>query len=673
MDVWTLSVQPLLFWLALGAGGAVVAWAAGVKRPGLALAAAVPIAVVVVIALTLAQMAVSFPFGWPAFAVGCLTASALARLGRPLVRWLGVANGPGRPRTSMSRSPAAPFASEAARMGGLLLISFLSAAVFLLAAAGWTWETASQTWDAFFDANAVRYAAETGVVAPNRISDFVYPSPIGNFYPSGFHALGALFMKLGGANAVVATNVTAALLAGALWPGVLAVSAYLVFDRRMTPTYVGIVAGWGLVGLPWGPLGWGVLWATALAAMFMPLAIVGFVGGLGWLTGLSRRGGVALFLVSWPLVWMLHPRVGILNGVLVLGLWTWHAAGRVVAAVVVRRSSHLALGWLAAVGLPLLLLSVAVLRVGRNDAQFAMRGWPVEFGVVREVWGYVANGPIDTLPQLLVGGLVLVGGSVCWRRSQLRWLVVLYLGAVLLDIATALLRDVSVFDALARFWYGDRYRTVTLPSFAGVLLVVAAVEVLAPRVRRRLLTAKAWRYAVAVACALVLLNAAPAVISYLRPSYEEAALDAKASVVSPREQVFYDRVASIVPKSDRVLNNARDGSGLLYAYVGRRVVFYLPNHSPATYNGLVLRSGLVTMDHAQACSLFRGDHIRWILNGGTTFTRGIVELAPAPGMEIPSDLWATTLVLSDGDLKLFQVTGCGEIEPDPAVPPERRA
>ena len=407
-------------------------WAAGVKRPGLALAAAVPIAVVVVIALTLAQMAVSFPFGWPAFAVGCLTASALARLGRPLVRWLGVANGPGRPRTSMSRSPAAPFASEAARMGGLLLISFLSAAVFLLAAAGWTWETASQTWDAFFDANAVRYAAETGVVAPNRISDFVYPSPIGNFYPSGFHALGALFMKLGGANAVVATNVTAALLAGALWPGVLAVSAYLVFDRRMTPTYVGIVAGWGLVGLPWGPLGWGVLWATALAAMFMPLAIVGFVGGLGWLTGLSRRGGVALFLVSWPLVWMLHPRVGILNGVLVLGLWTWHAAGRVVAAVVVRRSSHLALGWLAAVGLPLLLLSVAVLRVGRNDAQFAMRGWPVEFGVVREVWGYVANGPIDTGVEFesisvrpyagagpnSAGWLSCISARCCWTSLQ---------------------------------------------------------------------------------------------------------------------------------------------------------------------------------------------------------------------------------------------------------------
>ena len=49
----------------------------------------------------------------------------------------------------------------------------------------------------------------------------------------------------------------------------------------------------------------------------------------------------------------------------------------------------------------------------------------------------------------------------------------------------------------------------------------------------------------------------------------------------------------------------------------------------------------------------------WVLNGGRAYEANGIERDDAPGMQIPDGFWATSLVLQEGDRKLFKVTGCG--------------
>lgn len=653
MTVVQAALGPMVAWGSLALVGWVSMGLAGVPRGSIRAVASVPVALAVIVALGLVQLKVPVPFHWSTVAILAWTlggaVGGLRRLRTP------------SPEADRSGGPS--FSGERG-WGWVLLALAGSAAVgffVVWSATGYQWAVVSQTWDAYFDANAVRAGWETQVLAPTRISEFAYPSALGNYYPSAFHSLAVFVMQVTGADAVSAANMAAGLLAGAVWPATAALAALYIMGGGRRTLVGGLVLAWGFHGMPWSPLGWGVLWATGLAGTAVPFAVATFAGMLG-VTRVPRSRALAtlLFIPSLGLVAVLHPRIAVVTSAVLCAPWVWHQGGR---AIMLWRGSQrpwAAVRVLLAL-LPLAILAVAALVVGRTNGELVARAWPILQGRLAELAQYAIGGPAQSVPQIFVALLVAVGVVVAWREPGMRWLVVLLAAAIALDVATATTNYVRPFNALARFWYNDRHRTIVVPPTAAVLLAVMGLTWVQGAVDRRLAHGVRRKGVVAVVAALTVTWGAWGGLTTLRPSYADASADPRMSFVSQEDRQFYARVAEVVPAGQRVLNNPWDGSGLLFAYTGVRPVFMLLNGTSSTYNGVVLRDHLVTMSRADACTYLKADSVHWVLNGGQV-SLSSPDLPPqvAPGMQIPeTGFWATTLVLSQGDLRLYQVTGCG--------------
>jgi hypothetical protein len=610
--------------------------------------AAFPVGVVVAAVVPLAQIAVEFRFGWGPLAVAWLAGLVLAALAsRWRSRW-------------RSDEEGAWSGSRAAVATGLALLGCFGLAVLALwAAGGFTLETVSQTWDAFFDTNAIRWGYESGDLAPTRISDFTRFEPLHTWYPTTFHALAVLFMQLSGSNAVVASNVAAAAVAGLLWPSTATVGVRALLGRTRLTTVGTLAVQCGFLGMPWLTLGWGVLWATTVAATMVPLVIAG-VGSAAGLTGRDVTGSVrvrggALAAAGVVGILVFHPRVLVTLSVLLFGLWCWwwaedlwarrRAAGRRrVLAVTVLVGS-------------LAVFLVGVLFIGRHT--FQTRRWPVEIPWWEEVYRYVVNAPVSGIPQLTA---VLVGfGVVLLLRGQRwRWLVVLFLGAIVLDIITAVTQGMYIFNGLTRFWYNDRYRTVILPAFPGLVVAVIALRESVDRWRRRSAQSPARTTKVIVAaCAVLVLWGTASTTTYLTRSYITAAESQRGSVVSPQERAFFTEVAALVPPDAKILNNPNDGSAFLYAYVNRWPVFMVAGGVKATtINGYALRTMMNTEPPVLVCRRFLADDIEYVLTGGLTYRSHVIKADPAPAMEVPEGFPILRKVASGGGYTLWRVHGC---------------
>ena len=646
------AAGPMVVWAALTLVGWVALGVAGVPRRALRLVASLPAALLCVVLVALLQTKVPLPFGWPAIVGAALSVGALAAglgAGWRLLR---------RP----APPPRTPEPSESIPIVLLALAGSAALGFFVMwLSGGARWDIASQTWDSFFDANAVRAAWETGRVDPIRISDFAYTSPFNTYYPSFFHALAVLVMQATGADAVSATNVTAGLIAGAIWPPMVALATGYLFGGSRRILLPALVLAWGFHGMPWSPLGWGVLWATGLAATAVPLAIALFAGMLG-VTRVPRNRvrATGLFVASLILVAVMHPRIGVVTATVLIVPWMWVVGGSARAAWQADRRGTAFVG-VVLVGAPLVVLAGAGLWVGRSNAELVARAWPILQGRFAELLQYAIGGAAQSVPQLLVAALVAVGVVAAWRTPQLRWLVLLFVAAVAIDVVTATTIYVRPINAVARFWYNDRHRTIVVPPAAAVPLAVLGLEWVRTVAAQRLSWAR-WRtQVVAGLAAVTMVWGAWGGLVYLRPTYSEAAADPRLSFVSPADIEFYAKVADLVTPGQRVLNNPWDGSGLLYAYTGVRPVFMLLNGTSSTYNGVVMRDGLLTMTKDDACLYLKADSVHWVLNGGPVSLSN-PELPPqvTPGMDIPSSgLWALTLVLEEGDRRLYRVTGCG--------------
>jgi len=655
----------LVAWTALTLAGFLVASAWGVPKLT-AVLAGMPVAFGLVAAAAFLQPIGNLSFSLVSVAWFFLVVGLTGLLGRGAFHALRGA------RHSRPPGSSGPLPEHA---GLVLLGTTLFAAVVYLQVTAGTLETTNQGWDGVSHQNTVRSIVTSGVANPWHVQDFVVPAQGGGgggYYPSGFHSVAALVMTMLGTDAVVASNVTAVLLAGALWPSACMLLARTVLGRSTRVLAWSGLLSLGFFGMPWGPMGYGVLWPTAEAAAFTPLLLAGAVGMLGLQAGPpDRRSAAVLSAGGVAGIGLGHPRGLLLVLPVLLITVLYFLVRRLVLAA--RSGSWAGPAFHAGAGVAAVALTLAALaRVGDSARLFDVGG-----GITQTFGGafldHLTNGPNESVRGLLVALLVAIGSIVALRSGRTAWLPVAYLALILLDATTATYFSDTLFK-FSRFWYNDRYRSGTMAPVVGVLLATLggrAVWTWAQRLgsraaspradgrhrsRRRILASPVTGVLGALVVAATML---PGPMSYLGHWYIQMSEDPHMSLVSPDELQFYQRLSAIVPPDDRVLNNAPDGSALIYAYVDRRPVFYQMFDTPSTVSGLKLRESLVTdEDRGRVCQELRDDRIDWVLNGGLTWSDNAVHDAPAPGMQVPPNFPLTTLVAESGLMRLYKVTGC---------------
>lgn len=528
----------------------------------------------------------------------------------------------------------------------------------------------SQTFDAGFHLNAVRYILDTGSASPLTI-DLTSPGSTA-FYPTLWHGFVAILAQLTGASLPLATNAALVAVSAVVWPvGAVALGRSVAGPSSR----VALVSGALVAAFPNFPLflaGYGVLYPNLLALALLPYLLV---AGLQMLNlgparramPLSRGTRWLLLLGALGAAVLAHPNV--IHAALVWGavpvLWAatraWRGAPLPDAdglLALPRRSS--ALRRLGA-GAGLLVFAGATLAawVGGRTSDNA---WQGHYGFRAAVLQLIDGTPHLEGAAWTVSLLVLLGAVMAWRHRRVRWL---------LGSAAALAFFYYIADGFHTAewrtlflspWYNDPRRLASLVPFGALPLAVlgasAAWTMLRPGLRRFAARAADPRRAARTltAWALLLLLAAGqagtlTVTQIVRDSYQKPA-----PLLSKDERRLLERLDESVPEGERILNNPLNGSALGYAVADREVVF---PHASGRYDarGYELVDTIVG-EPARACELADALQVGFVLDFGMdyVFDRDTRRAAPFEPMEHLDRSPILTEVDREGDAVLYQVS-----------------
>ncbi|WP_432546398.1 DUF6541 family protein [Kineococcus sp. SYSU DK004] len=656
MTWWQAASPQLLGVVVLLLPGLLVG--AALRLRGTALLGAAPLLTVAVLAgAAVAASLGGLRFGPLAAAAGTAAAAVASGLAGLVVtaatrRGPGSEPGGGRGTAAAQRAEERTAAAALAGTAGAAVLAHLSVQRGLGRP-----DVVSQTFDATFHLNAVRWVLDTGDASPWSVARLTAPQG-GGFYPSGWHAVTALVASLG-PSPVVAANVVVWVVAGVVWPLGCALLVRAVVGARPLLVASGAVLSQAFVALPWLVDRWGVLWpqalGTTLAAAVLGLAALAAGAGPAGVADRVRAalaavaGGGGCALVHPGALLLLLPLLALLLLVSALpqALLPWRAAPaqRAVAALAILGAAA------AAAGLAVLWPRTASVRAA---------DWPATRSVPQALWESVSLSPAGSGGSAVAAVLVAAGLLVAARRTGLRWLVAAHVLLVALDVLAAAV-DAPVSQQLTGFWYNDRFRLAAAVPLTGVPLAVLGARALAVAAARAVRRPVAGRLAAGALAAAVLAAAVPQVRGngdQLGLTNARAAESPPLSLVDEAEQRFLEDLRRWVPPGDVVAGTPWDGSSSAYALSGVPVLYpHFRGGQPEDWAFLADHLQDAGVDPAVCPALERRD-VRWVLDAGELWDPPL--LAPAgytafrafqgrPGFEP---------VAAGGGVTLYRITAC---------------
>ncbi|MGI4895237.1 MAG: DUF6541 family protein [Janthinobacterium lividum] len=507
----------------------------------------------------------------------------------------------------------------------------------------------SQTWDALFQLNAVRWILDTGDASPLHVQRMTSPDAAG-FYPAAWHGLTALIAHFG-ASPVVSANAVVWVLAGFVWPLGCAGLVRALVGPKAPAVFAAAVLSQGFVAFPWLIDRWGVLWpqalGTALVAPTLALLVVAFLPGAALVDRARALLGAVVATVGAALahpgaVFLLAPLAGalLLVSALPTAVIPWRRRRAQVVAVVVS-----ALAVLGAVG--------ALVVAWPHLASVRRFDWPATRSLGQAVFEDVLAAPAGAGGSLAVAVLVLIGAVVAARSTRWRWLLVGHVLLVGLDVVAAG-TDAALSRQLTGFWYNDRFRLASAVPLTGSALAVLGVCTLGGLLARR-------RLRVALVTITALLIAVPQVrgnASQLGLTNARAAEVAPVSFVAQDEQRFLESLRRYVPDGDVVAGTPWDGSSFAYALSGVPVLF--PH-----FSGDYPAAAFVIADHLQdiatdpaVCAALAATRVRFVLDDGPIWDPPILVPGGFPGFRPLAGLPGFVPVASGGGATLYRIQTC---------------
>ncbi|WP_438855338.1 DUF6541 family protein [Agromyces sp. M3QZ16-3] len=540
----------------------------------------------------------------------------------------------------------------------------------------------SQTYDALFHLNAIRWITDTGDASPLHMT-MTTPAATSNFYPTTWHGFAALVMEATGSDPVMVANSLTLVVAAFVWPVACVFLVRALFGGRPVLLVLAGALSAGFAAFPYLLSWYGVLYPNSLAIALVPVALGALVAALRGnaprITGVSRasaRSGSERAVIDsgisrlgWAVVssvaigaaTLAHPNA--LFSIFVL------AAPLVIAASVrsfraeTRASRRVA-------------IVVAVVAVFAVEAfiwtrfQTGDNGWPSVRPFYVSVGEALRNGPLDITVGWVVTILVAVGviGGLVLRRTPV-WLVASWLlAAVMFGVANGW-PEGALRTAITGLWYNDAFRLAALGPIVAVPLAVIglalvlelASEAIDRAARRRGsepstgLRASVLAGIAALAVIGTQFGAIPSIDGDLAGSYR---LDASSPSVNPDELALFRDVADLVPEDAVIAGNPWNGSALVYAYTGRRALF---PHVGGAYTDAhrAVAEGLAD-GTPEACAAAASLGVTHVIDSDDRMLFiGDPRAEQYPGLtDLPRDPDGLTLLAERGDARLYEVTGC---------------
>ncbi|WP_053386824.1 DUF6541 family protein [Leucobacter japonicus] len=582
-----------------------------------------------------------------------------------LRRWIGARPGVRGTRPRARRELWVALA--AAAIGGLVVAISLVSSIKQPGAI-------SQTFDANFHLNAVRYILDGGSASPLTM-DLTSPgNPV--FYPTLWHAFVALVVQITGVGIPVATNAVLFVASCVVWPIGAVALGRAIAGPSIAATLISGAAAAAFPNFPLFLAGYGVLYPNILALTLMPFALV---AGLQLLNlGPSRRADPLSVGSRWLLF------VGALGGAVlahpnvVHAILVWAAFPVLFTAIrairggtvpgrdglrVVPRASREVRGVLALIGLGIFAAAVVAAWVGGRTTDNSWQGFFLPHDAVLQLLG---GTPHITGHAWGVSLLILLGAIMAWRFRSMRWVIgsaaALALFYVIADgFPTSTWRTMFVGP-----WYNDPRRLAALVPFGALPLLVlgarAGWALLRPTLRRAARAfsrspGRAIRVLSAIAVLMLVAIGQSGAFRFLQivqESYDQN----RGMLVSKDEVALLDRLDDEVPEGEVIANNPLNGSSLSYALADRQVLF---PHSGGIYDprDYALVQSLVKHPE-QACQVSHELDVHYVLDFGTNFVlpdpaeRGI----PFKDMQHLDKSPVLTEVDRQGNAVLYRITGC---------------
>jgi hypothetical protein len=626
--------------LVVFAPGAAAMWFAGLR--GLALAASAPMFTIA------SSAAVALLFGmtglrWTAatWAVAMIAAVAVSFL---LGRWAGG-------RLEETGSQSARWLLPVAVSIGVALSAWRIIA-YIQDPAG-----ISQTNDAVFHMNAVRYILETSDASSLHVNSVIGGH---SFYPSAWHGIVSLVVLLTGAEVPVAANMLTVIIGGLIWTVGIAWLARTVTGSNTVGAYAAVLSG-ALQTFPLLMFQWGVLFPNALSTAVIPAAIATVITLGRWIRVSDRRAhvvrGALLVLIAVAAIVLAQP-AGVLPWAAISAVW--------LSSRLFERRAESGL-WRVAVALVVMWAALVAVWLYLATSTSGSH-WPPYRGKLEVFLDVLLNGQVLIPFAYAVSVLMLLGLYICVRTAGLRWFAVAWAGISGLYLLDAAVGAPIIREWILGAWYADPYRISALAPIMVIPLaamgVDAVVRAVAARTRRE---PDSSPVAVAgLAGSVVLMIVLILVRPVTMPAVTQGTFDRESryladsdSYLSPDERLLLESLDEHVPDDARVLGNPSTGSGFGYFLSGLDV-YPRTWAAPQSAAWDVLAAGLrdAASDPAVCEALELYGDPQYVLDFGPG------ERGPGrylmPGMTDFAGRTGFELVESVGDASLWRITACAQ-------------
>lgn len=503
----------------------------------------------------------------------------------------------------------------------------------------------------------------------------IWSSLQGSFYPSAWHALGAMVINALSVETPLATNVLCTLFIACVFSSGMFLLLKTLFPQKRGLLWFGAICSFAFAAFPWKLLTWGLVCPYIASLCLVPAVAALFIQSTG--TGISRKHRACLLVLLFAeIIGVTFTHTGAVF-VLVVFLAPYCISAILHAPKLKSAASRR----LCACGFALFTLAAwAVLFKSPFFAGLISFDWPAYLSKSQALANILLLSFKETKAQILLGALVLIGIGYSLAKGENRWLVASYAIACIMyffDIST----DGNLKHFLTGFWYTDQSRVSANTALMAIPLacmgMFAVYQWLVALAQKNRLLSQAKGKAVlgcTIACVFSAICFYPSfdipgyfsidtAFGSLRRSIATQYSNNETSIYSRAEREFVEQTKEVIPSDAKVINIPMDGSVYMSGVNGVSTVYngYLDIPKEGTAKGIVRTRLYDIASDSEVRDAVRSLSAKYVIlldDGSESKSSMYLTYKPEDwaGIEsIDENTPGFQLLLSDGDMRLYEI------------------